>query len=135
MLSGLDPDPHWSVRAGLATILGSKDPERSLPRLTPMLADTDARVIPSVLTALTKLKAPDIAKILIEHLGKEDVGVRAAAASNIGELKPEGGVEALVAAYKRGEADLVIDTRAAALEALSKYGAAAAVPDAAHGAG
>ena len=37
-------------------------------------------------------------------------------------------MDALVAAYKRGEADLVIDTRAAALEALSKYGAAAAMP-------
>ena len=125
VLSGLDPDPHWSVRAGLATILGTKDPERSLPRLTPMLADSDMRVVPSVLTALTKLKAPDVAKVLFEHLGKEDVNVRAAASSNIGEILPEGGVEALVAAYKRGEADLVIDTRAAAIDALSKYGAAA----------
>ena len=33
-----------------------------------------------------------------------------------------------MAVYKRGEADLVLDARAAALEALSKYGAAAAVP-------
>ena len=128
VLSGLDPDPHWSVRAGLATILGTKDRERSLPRLTSMLADTDARVLPSVLAAMSKLNAPGIAKVLIDHLGKEDVGVRSAAAVNIGELKPEGGVDALVAAYKRGEADLVIDTRAAVLEALSKYGAAAAVP-------
>jgi cyclophilin family peptidyl-prolyl cis-trans isomerase/HEAT repeat protein len=128
VLSGLDPDSHWSVRAGLATILGSKDPERALPRLISMLGDADARVVPSVLTAMTKLKAPGMAKILIDHLAKEDVGIRAAAAANIGELKPEGGVDALVAAYKRGEADLVIDTRAAALEALSKYGAAAAVP-------
>jgi cyclophilin family peptidyl-prolyl cis-trans isomerase/HEAT repeat protein len=128
VLSGLDPDSHWSVRAGLATILGSKEPARSLPRLTPMLADGDARVVPSVLTAMTKLKAPGMAKILFEHLEKEDVGIRAAAAANIGELKPEGGVDALVAAYKRGEADLVIDTRAAALEAVSKYGGPAAVP-------
>ena len=128
VLSGLDPDPHWSVRAGLATILGTKDPERSLPRLTPMLADTDTRVIGPVLTAMTKLKAPGVAKILFEHLAKEDVGIRAAAASGIGELKPEGGVDALLNAYKRGEADLVIDTRAAALEALSKYGTDAALP-------
>jgi cyclophilin family peptidyl-prolyl cis-trans isomerase/HEAT repeat protein len=128
VLSGLDPDTHWSVRAGLAVILGSKDPERSLPRLTPMLADADARVVPSVLAALTKLKAPGLAKILFEHLAKEDVAIRAAAAASIGELKPEGGVDALVAAYKRGEADLVIDTRAAALEALSKYGVVEAVP-------
>ncbi len=128
VLSGLDPDPHWSVRAGLATILGTKDPERALPRLTPMLADADARVVPSVLTAMTTLKAPGIATILLDHLSKEDVGIRAAAATNLGELKPDGGVDALVAAYKRGVADLVIDTRAAALEALSKYGADAALP-------
>ena len=128
VLSGLDPDSHWSVRAGLAAILGSKEPARSLPRLTPMLGDADARVIPSVLTAMTKLKAPGLAKILFDHLEKEDVGIRAAAATNIGELKPEGGVDALVAAYKRGEADLVIDTRAAVLEALSKYGGPAAIP-------
>ena len=128
VLSGLDPDPHWSVRAGLATILGTKDPERALPRLTPMLTDADARVVPSVLTAMTKLKAPGIAKILVDHLSKEDVGIRTAAATNLGEVKPEGGVDALMAAYKRGDADLVIDTRAAALEALSKYGADAALP-------
>jgi cyclophilin family peptidyl-prolyl cis-trans isomerase len=109
-------------------VLATKDPERALPRLTPMLSDSDARVIPAVLTALTKLKAPGIDKILVERLGSEDVGIRSAAATNLGELKAEGGVDALVAAYKRGEADLVIDTRAAAIEALSKYGAAAAGP-------
>ena len=128
LLSGLDPDPHYSVRAGLAALLGTKNPERALPRLAPMLADADSRVVPSVLTAMTKLKAPGIEKILIDHLGKEDVGIRAAAATNLGEVKPQEGVDALIAAYKRGEADLVIDSRAAALEALSAYGAAAAVP-------
>ncbi len=125
VLSGLDPDTHWSVRAGLATLLGAKDPERSLSRLTPMLSDSDARVVPAVLTAMTRLKAPGLAPILFDHVAKDDFGIRAAAAANIGDLKPEGGVDVLVAVYKRGEADLVIDARAAALEALSKYGAAA----------
>ena len=83
-----------------------------------MLTDADARVIPAVLTALTKLKAPGIDKILLERLASDDVGIRAAAATNLGEVKPDGGVDALVAAYKRGEADLVFDTRAAAIEAL-----------------
>jgi cyclophilin family peptidyl-prolyl cis-trans isomerase len=83
-----------------------------------------------VLTALTKLKAPDIVKILLQRLNNEDIGIRTAAATNLGELKPEGTEvpDALVAAYKRGEADLPFDARAAALEALSKYGAAVAVP-------
>jgi cyclophilin family peptidyl-prolyl cis-trans isomerase/HEAT repeat protein len=124
VLSGLDPDSHWSVRAQLASILASKDPARALPRLERMLTDTDQRVIPEVLGALTKLKAPDIVKILLEKLQAEDVGVRAAAATNIGELKPEGVVEALTAAYKRGEVDLLYDVRAAVLEALANYGAA-----------
>ncbi len=128
VLSGLDPDSHWSVRAQLAAILATKDPARALPRLMRMLNDTDQRVIPEVLNALTKLKAPDIAKILLEKLQADDVEVRAAAATNLGELKPEGAVDALIAAYKRGEVDLLNDVRAAALEALSNYGPAVGVP-------
>jgi len=128
VLSGLDPDPHWTVRAALAGVLAEKDAERALPRLEPMLADQDARVVPAVLNALTKLKAPGIEKILLERVTSEDVVVRATAAAAIGELKPDGGVEALVAAYKRGEVDLVFDTRTAAIEAIAKYGNAAAMP-------
>jgi cyclophilin family peptidyl-prolyl cis-trans isomerase/HEAT repeat protein len=128
VLSGLDPDSHWSVRAQLATILATKDTERSLPRLMRMLSDSDQRVVPEVLNALTKLKAPDIVKILLEKLQTEDVGVRAAAATNLGELKPSGAADALMAAYKRGEVDLLYDVRAAAIEALANYGPAVGVP-------
>ena len=126
VLSGLDSDPHWSVRAGLATILSATDAERALLRLTPMLADSDTRVIPAVLTALTKIKAPGVEKILIERLGSDDVAIRASAAANLGDVKPDGGVDVLLEAYKRGEADVVFDTRAAAIDGLSKYGAPAA---------
>jgi HEAT repeat protein/cyclophilin family peptidyl-prolyl cis-trans isomerase len=130
VLSGLDPDTHWSVRAQLAAILATKDSERALPRLIRMLSDSDQRVVPEVLTALTKLKAPDVVKILLEKLQADDVGVRAAAATNLGELKPEGApvIDALLAAYKRGEVDLLYDVRAAAIEALANYGPAAGVP-------
>ena len=62
LLSGLDPDPHWSVRAALATMLGTLTAEEALPRLTAMLKDDDQRVIPSVLNALTKLKAPNASR-------------------------------------------------------------------------
>jgi cyclophilin family peptidyl-prolyl cis-trans isomerase/HEAT repeat protein len=128
ILSGLDPDPHWSVRAELASVLATKDSERALPRLTRMLTDPDARVIPSVLTALTKLKSPDITRILVQHLTNDDVVVRTCAANNLGELKPEGATGPLIAAFKRGEGDASYSARAAALGALAKYGAAAAVP-------
>jgi HEAT repeat protein/cyclophilin family peptidyl-prolyl cis-trans isomerase len=128
ILSGLDPDPQWSVRAELASILSTKDPGRVMPRLTRMLADADTRVIPSVLTALTKLKAPDIARTLIQRLSSDDAVVRTYAANNLAELKPEGGAEALITAYKRSEGDASYSARAAELIALAKYGAAAAVP-------
>jgi cyclophilin family peptidyl-prolyl cis-trans isomerase/HEAT repeat protein len=128
VLSGLDPDSHWSVRAQLASILADKDPGRGLPRLLRMLSDPDQRVVPEVLKALTKLKAPDVVKILLEKLQADDVGVRAAAATNLGELKPEGATDALIAAYKRGEVDLLYDVRAAAVEALANYGPTVGVP-------
>jgi cyclophilin family peptidyl-prolyl cis-trans isomerase/HEAT repeat protein len=128
ILSGLDPDTHWSVRAELAAVLATKDPQRALPRLTQMLGDRDSRVIPAVLTALTKLKAPDIAKVLVQYLANDDVVVRTYAASNLGELKPEGVTTALIAAFRKGDGDASYTARAAALEALAKYGAAAAVP-------
>jgi len=128
ILSGLDPDPHWSVRAALAMTLGTLPSEIGLPRLRQMLGDTDQRVIPSVLAALVKQKAPDAAAILLERLKADDLAVRAAAASAIGELKPPGGDQALADAYRLGQRDAMYTARAAALAALQQYGAAAALP-------
>jgi len=127
-LSGLDPDPNWMVRAALATVLGSLAPEIGLPRLLTMLSDADQRVIPSVLAGLVKLKAPNLAAILIDHLKAEDPPVRAAAANALGELKPAEGAQALAAAYQLGQRDTMYAARAAALAALRQYGAAAAEP-------
>jgi cyclophilin family peptidyl-prolyl cis-trans isomerase len=128
ILSGLDPDPDWSVRAALATVLGTLAPEIGLPRLTAMLNDPDQRVIPSVLTALVKLKAPGVATVLLERLKAEDPAVRAAAATAVGELQPPGGAEALADAYRAGQRDPDYPARAAALAAMTKYGAGAATP-------
>jgi cyclophilin family peptidyl-prolyl cis-trans isomerase/HEAT repeat protein len=128
VLSGLDPDPHWSVRAALATLLGTMTLEAGRPRLTSMLVDSDQRVIPFVLAALVKLKAPDAAAILLERLKADDPIVRAAAAAGIGELKPPGGTQALTEAYRFGERDATYAARGAALTALEKYGAAVALP-------
>jgi len=126
LLSGLDPDPHWSVRAALATMLGTLPADEVLPRLTAMLKEDDQRVIPSVLNSLTKLKAPNIATVLLERLKSDDPVVRTAAATNIGELMPQNAAPALAEAYKFGDRDATYIARAAALAALAKYGAAAA---------
>src|SRR5205807_1902943 len=88
VLSGLDPDPHWSVRAALAAVLGALPSDVGLPRLEAMLGDSDQRVIPSMLEAMVKIKAPKAAAILLEKLKADDPVVRAAAATGLGELKP-----------------------------------------------
>jgi cyclophilin family peptidyl-prolyl cis-trans isomerase len=128
ILSGLDPDPDWTVRAALATILGGLTPEVAMPRLTLLLADKDQRVIPRVLAAFVKLKAPNADAIVLERLKVDDPPVRAAAAAAVGELKPASGPAALAAAYELGRRDNMYTARAAALAALRQYGAAAAEP-------
>jgi len=128
VLSGLDPDPHWSVRAALATILGTLTVDAALPRLEPLLADADQRVVPFAIAALVKLKAPKTTAILFERLKADDPIVRAAAAAGLAELKPANGPAALVEAYQAGVGDATYAARAAVLAALEKYGAAAALP-------
>ena len=128
VLSALDPDPHWSVRAALATVLSTFASEVTLPRVTAMLNDSDQRVIPSVLQALVKMKAPNAVQVLLDRLKADDPVVRAAAATGLGELKPPNGAAALADAYRNGERDPLYSARAAALASLSKYGAAAATP-------
>jgi HEAT repeat protein/cyclophilin family peptidyl-prolyl cis-trans isomerase len=128
ILSALDPDPHWNVRAALAAVLGTLPPEIGLPRLKAMLTDSDQRVIPSVLEALVKMKAPDAAQVMLDHLKADDPVVRASAATGLGELKPANGPPALADAYRLAQRDAMYTARAAALAALAKYGAAAALP-------
>jgi HEAT repeat protein/cyclophilin family peptidyl-prolyl cis-trans isomerase len=128
VLSGLDPDPQWSVRADLATALGELPADEALPRLRSMLGDRDLRVIPAVLASLLKLHAPGIEGILADRLQSADPYIRKAAAEDFGRLKPEDGAEPLAAAYTRGLGDSTYVARAAALEALAAYGRAAAEP-------
>jgi cyclophilin family peptidyl-prolyl cis-trans isomerase/HEAT repeat protein len=128
ILSGLDPDANWSVRAALANVLATLPPETGLARVNQMLADDDQRVIPSVLAALVALHDPRAAEILLEKANADDPMVRAAAATGIGELKPAGGAQALADAYKYGQRDSMYSARTAALAAIVKYGAADAAP-------
>jgi len=128
VLSGLDADAHWNVRAALATVLGTLPPENGLPRLEAMMNDPDQRVIPFAIASIVKLKAPSAAAMLLDRLKADDPVVRGAAADGIGELKPAGGAAALAEAYRFGQRDSMYTARAAALAAITKYGAAAATP-------
>ncbi len=128
VLSGLDPDPHWSVRAALATILGTLPSAVGQTRLLAMLNDADQRVVPAVLASLAKLEVTGAAGVMLEHLKADDPVVRATAATAIGQLKPPEGAQALAEAYRIGQRDSNYTARAAALAAVVQYGAAAATP-------
>jgi cyclophilin family peptidyl-prolyl cis-trans isomerase/HEAT repeat protein len=125
VLAGMEPDRHWQVRAALADTLGSFPADLATDRLRSMLQDDDKRVIPAVLSALARLKASDVGRILVERLDDPDFVVRATAARELGTLRPAGGAEALRKAYTTALADSAYTARASALEALAAYGAEA----------
>ena len=122
VLSGMEPDSQWTVRAALAEVLATLPPGVALERVRSMLRDEDRRVIPAVLSALVRLKAPDAEALLLAELKEPDFVVRATAARLFGELKPAGGVDALRAAFALAQGDAAIDARAAILTALAAYG-------------
>jgi HEAT repeat protein/cyclophilin family peptidyl-prolyl cis-trans isomerase len=128
VLSGLDPDPQWNVRAAMAGTLTRLPPDQAVPRLRQMLDDGDNRVIPAVLAALTKLRTPDLEKLLMDRLRSADPFIRKAAAQDLETLKPADAAAALAQAYEQGLKDPTYVARAAALQALAAYGADAAMP-------
>lgn len=127
VLGSLPADRDWTVRAALADVFATLPPDVARPRLEAMLDDEDRRVLPAVLRGLVRIKAPGAADRAIKLLTEADFGIRAAAASIVGQLKPEGGVEALRAALKESEPDAANDARIAAMSALAGYGPQAAL--------
>jgi len=123
ILSGMESDTHWIVRAALADVLATLPAAVAIERIRPMLDDQDKRVVPAAIDALARLKDPGLDAILLDQVKAQDFGVRAAAAKALGELKPAGGASALKDAYRTGLADSTYTARAAALSALVNYGA------------
>jgi len=122
VLSSLEADSNWTVRATLAEVLGSLPGSAALERLRGMLKDEDKRVWPAAMRALVRLKAPDASAVAVERLKDADFAVRSAAADLVRQLKPDGGVAALREAYKIGMSDVAYSARASALDALAAYG-------------
>ena len=127
VLSGLQPDVRWPVRADLATAMGYVDPDVAAFRLTMMLADEDRRVIPAVLRSLVSVRAPNVVAVLLAQLSEADVVVRKTAAALLGELETREAVGALTAAYQAATDDPTYLARAAIVDALARIGGAPAV--------
>jgi peptidylprolyl isomerase len=128
VFSGFEPDREWSVRAALATVLGTLPPDRVRGALQDLAADQDGRVQGPALEALARVGAPDLTARLFAALEAPDFAVRATAARLVGAARPAGGAERLEKAYARGESDATHVARASALAALARYGLAVARP-------
>ncbi len=119
VLSTLDPDPVFSVRAALAAALAESGDEISLGVLYALLKDEDARVLPAVLEAIRKARGKDAVDTLLRHLEHGDFAVRAAAAEGLAALKADGHTPALVSAYRMSRNDLDLDARLGQVAALA----------------
>jgi len=119
VLSGLDPDPEWRVRAAIARGLARSGGQDALAILFELLnGETDPRALPAVLDALRQLRGRDSIPTLVHHLGHADMAVRIAAAHGLAELHAEGHVPELVAAWETALDEAEVEGRLAVVDAL-----------------
>ena len=130
LLSGMDPDGDWSVRADLARLLGQIGGDRATALLKQMVDDRDYRVRPAAIDALVQASPAEAVPIVLEHLKGEDPFERAAAAHGVGAFRPEGGVARLLSALEASLGEDVSDPGLAILGALEAYGSDALKPGA-----
>ena len=124
----------WHAAAAIANALGEiggwPDTLKSQSDLAPsaeslvlkLLTQTNIEpAIPDVLRALAAFKPKDLTQILIAHLQRPDVIVRATAADLLGDQPPSDEItRALIAAWPRVEKDPVNDAALTILDSLAK---------------
>ena len=126
VLSGLQPDPDWTVRAAITRLVGSLPAEAARVRITEAWNDPDTRVHGAALTAAGQAGLPEYESWLKEALTRPSGSARGAAVSEIGRRRPSWGADALRAAYTAWANEPDYGPRSAVLSALAQYGAAAA---------
>jgi len=128
VLSGIDIDAEWSVRAALATALGGFAPDLAAARLEQLVRDPDVKVRAAALGAMAQLKIPTAGERLLAALADPDPALRMVAANGLGTLKPAGASDALRRAYEAARRDSTYIARAALLTALAAVDPAATTP-------
>jgi cyclophilin family peptidyl-prolyl cis-trans isomerase/HEAT repeat protein len=129
VISSLDRDKDWSVRAALSTTFAGLPADRVRAAIEELCGDADVRVRGPALEALARIDAPDLTRRLFDALEAPDFTMRATAARLLGPRKPVGSVARLGTAYRRGASDATWVARAAAVSALSETGGAEAIAE------
>jgi cyclophilin family peptidyl-prolyl cis-trans isomerase/HEAT repeat protein len=127
ILSGLDPDPVWSVRSAVAEGLAGSRDELGLGILRGMVRDGDARVAAAAVDALRLSEGPGADAVLVQSLTHADVAVREAAARGLAALAAQaraaggavnGRARELGEAYQASRRDVDPEARLAIVAAL-----------------
>ncbi len=129
ILSGLDPDQDWRVRAALAEAVSALPGDVAQPTLTRLRDDADKRVIPSVLRAMARAGMGGLDEELTRRLASDDEAIQETAASIAAERSLVSVRPALVEALNRRASDRAGGgLRWTLLDAIAKLDADAAVP-------
>lgn len=126
VLSGLQPDPDWTVRAALARLVASLPEDAARPRIEELRKDPDTRVHGAALAAAIQARLPEVDTWLREALTGPASAARGTAVAEIGRRRPEWGAAALREAYTAWASEPEYGARAAVLNALAQYGPEAA---------
>lgn len=133
-LEKLNPPTDWHAVAAIANALAEFAALPELKKSKPELATTaETRLrkmldypkvdyaIPDVLRAIAAFKPKDLQQILVAHLSKSDVIVRATAADLLGNVPPSDEItRALIAAWPQAARDVLNDAALSILDSLSK---------------
>lgn len=121
----------WRSAATFAQVLSELNSERAKSMLLTMWQQveqgkSDARVIPALLRALTRVKFDGLQAAARRQLTHQEIAVRAAAANALTELSEEN-FKALTIALPQANADAQSEARLALVNAIGKYKTSQAV--------
>lgn len=126
VLSGMQPDPDWSVRAAVARLVATLPEEAARPRIEALWNDQDTRVHGAALSAAIQAKLPETESWIKDALTRANSSARGVAVSEIGRRRPSWGADALRQLYATLATQPDSGARGGVLNALSQYGADAA---------
>ncbi len=122
VLSGVDPDPDWTVRNAVVNALATLGDIVPDAAWKPYVEDADRRTWTATMRALAAAKTPEAKasaeQLIRTRLTHEDAIVRATAAGLVAEAKLADGPALLAAAWQAAKNDAEIDAKVGILEAL-----------------
>ncbi len=124
VLSGLDSDPDFTVRAAIASALGDVGDPMAVGVLFGMLKDPDPRVLPAVLEAFVRRAVTMLSRPCAPTSSMPTPLFAPRPPTGVAALGAKGMEPALLAAWHRSRNEADLDARLAVVDALATLGSA-----------